>query len=179
MTSSELFFADRSNFMGAIDLRTGKLLHSYGNTTASAHHLLCLPSDPSTSHSNSSLPIGLTSISSDATLRLHSNLPSLDIGGKGNRVVEGKKPSVVGMVGGVGIGSFVWRGHGQVEEDEVVVKGDQGKDVDGEDGSGEDDEDEDDRGVWEGMSEVEDEDEGSDSEEEDGESAKVTKKAKR
>jgi ribosome biogenesis protein NSA1 len=67
-----------------------------------------------------------------------------DLGGKGNRIVEGKKPSVVGMVGGVGVGGFAYRGIGQIE----APAGAGGKVVGDDEGEAE---------VWEGMSEVDDE----------------------
>jgi len=70
------------------------------------------------------------------------------------------------MVGGVGVGGFVWRGLGEMEEEKVEKEG--GKEI------GDEESDEDDTGVWEGMSEVEDE--GSESEVEE---PVKTKKIKR
>ena len=157
LTRSEVFFSDRANLSGAMDLRTGRLLYSYPNLSCTPHHLLQLP----TSDHKSELEIRLASIGSDASLRIHSNLPAKRPGDKGN-VGAGKKAKVEGMVGGVGIGSFVFTGFGSVEVPKVKKAKKEGDDE--EDGD-EDDEELDDEEVWEGMSEVEDE--GSESEEEE------------
>ena len=142
---SELFFADRSSLVGALDLRTGRLLYTYSSMTCTAHHLLPIPPRESGS---SKLGL-LASISSDATMRLHSTVPPLVKRVKGNQIGQGVKPKVVNMVGGVGVGSFAWRGWGEVagtaRQDRVG-----GVEVENE-------EQEDGEEVWEGMSEVEDE----------------------
>lgn len=153
MYPSELFFADRSSLVGVLDLRTGRLLYSYSGMTCTAHHLLPIPS-PNAGGTG----IGLASIASDATLRLHTTVSPPNEGAKGNPVGEGRKPKIVGMVGGVGIGNAVWRGWGTLEDEEVRAdaNGDQGESGDDEDGDG---------GVWEGMSEVEDESDLDDEEE--------------
>ena len=135
---SELFFADRSSLVGALDLRTGRLLYSYPSITCTAHHLLPIPSPAS----------GLATISSDATLRLHSTVPPRAEGMKGNAGGEGRKPKVLGMVGGVGVGNAVWRGFGEMPDE----LGERGVVFSGEEEGGEMGDEE----VWEEMSEVED-----------------------
>ena len=114
--------------------------------TCSAHHLLPIP-QPEGGGSH----IGLASIASDATLRLHSTVPFPEDGTRGNPVREGKKPKIVGMVGAVGVGSAVFRGWGE------MAKGFHGtEDGYSEAEAGADEEDVDgERGMWEAMSEVE------------------------
>ncbi|ORY27216.1 hypothetical protein BCR39DRAFT_539048 [Naematelia encephala] len=182
----ELFFSDRSSFLGAIDLRTGRLLYSYPKLTSSAYHLLSIPSPPPSastssaaisisSQSNSSVILGLASISSDATLRIHSTVPPLPEGVKGNAGGEKKKASVVGSVGGVGVGGFVFRRWGNVP-DLVEVQGEGKTQAQGEEGEEEEDEGD----VWDGMSEVlEDGDSDLDSDEEEVEDDQVAKKQKK
>jgi hypothetical protein len=159
LTGSEVFFSDRANLSGAMDLRTGRLLYSYPNLSCTPHHLLQLPG----SDHKSELEIRLASVGSDASLRIHSNLPPKQPGDKGN-VGAGKKAKVEGMVGGVGIGSFVFTGFGTMEVPKVKKARTGGED--GEEGE-EDDDELDDEEVWEGMSEVEDE--GSETEDEEEE----------
>lgn len=151
-----MYFSDRANLLGALDLRNGRLIHSYPNMSCTAHHLLPLPTDSS---SSSNLTIGLATIASDAGLRIHSTLPPKREGDKGN-VGSGHKAKVEAMVGGVGIGSFLWKGHGVIEE-KVVKKAvaDGEEDEEDDEGSSGDEEE-----MWEGMSEVEDS--GSESDEE-------------
>lgn len=170
LTSSEVFFGDRANLSGAMDLRTGRLLYSYTSVSCTPHHLLHLPAAPRTPE----LPIRLASVGSDATLRIHSNLPAKKPGHKGN-VGAGRKAKVEGMVGGVGIGSFVFTGFGEIAAPKPV-KAKKVDDGEGEDGDRdeEDEESEDDEEVWEGMSEVEDD--GSDSEEEEPAPTKKSRK---
>lgn len=141
MSHSELYFADRSNLVGAVDLRTGRLLYSYSSMTSSAHHLLPLPR-PEGGRSS----VGLASIASDATMRLHTTVPPPPEGIKGNPIGEGKKPKIVGMVGGVGVGSALFRYWGEMAQSPIGIAGG------GTDGEGDDDDD--DGKVWKGMSEV-------------------------
>ena len=176
ITRSELFFADRSNFLGCMDLRTGRLLYSYPSQTATPHHLLSVPPPPGVDRNWSGLKLGLSSISSDSTLRLHSTYPILE-NQKGNvGSGSGKKVAVEGMVGGVGIGQSVFSGWNEVA-DEVKAKGSRGSRSKKEDESGDEDDEEDsdldDEEVWDDLAEVEDE---SDDEEE---IPKTTKKSKR
>ncbi|ORX40011.1 hypothetical protein BD324DRAFT_648625 [Kockovaella imperatae] len=113
----EVFFADRGNFVGCADLRTGKLMYSYPGLTSSAHHLVYLNGSPvhPTSDDNSYDEVGhtlreglLASISPDATLRLLSTVPPREPASKGNP--QGGKAKVVGVAGGVGLGSFIYTG---------------------------------------------------------------------
>ena len=82
-------------------------------------------------------------------MRLHSTVPPAGNGAKGNQIGQGMKPKVVNVVGGVGVGSFAWRGRGEVA---AANRRDNagGAEVGHE-------EQEDGEEVWEGMSEVEDE----------------------
>ncbi len=151
---SELFFADGSNLVGALDLRTGRLLYSYSTMTCTANHLLHIP-EPEGRGTN----IGLATISNDATLRLHSTVLPPAEGVKRNAIGEGKKPKIVGMVGGVGVGTALWHGWGHIPEEPQRA----GAGAEGEDREDGDEEEE----AWEGMSEVEDGDGDSYSEAED------------
>ncbi|GFZ45689.1 hypothetical protein JCM24511_03418 [Saitozyma sp. JCM 24511] len=157
--------------------------------TSTAHHLVSIPPPTGASSSSGhgsgsgsgslgfSASLGLATISSDASLRVHTTTPppegdSGNWRGNGN----GKKGGTYGMVGGVGVGGFICSGWGEISEDEAGVS-DEEEDVDDE---------EDDEEVWEGMSEVEDEgalsgeddedDEESDDEEEPPKRAKKGRK---
>ncbi|KAL7424169.1 hypothetical protein Q5752_001755 [Cryptotrichosporon argae] len=148
----ELFFADHSALLASLDLRTGRVLYNVPALTSTAHTLLPLPS-PTPAFSPL---LGLASVSSDATLRVHQTLaPPTEAGrGNGSWTATGKKGTAVGMVGGVGGGAvFVAFGEGR---DEVPDKATGAV--------GEDDEDEGEGDVWEVMDEVADEG----SEDEDG-----------
>lgn len=154
-----------------MDLRTGRLLYSYPNLSCTPHHLLALPSPPSASStssfkssSSSSPVIRLATVASDAALRIHSTLPPKKEGEKGN-LGGGRKAKVEAMVGGAGIASFIFRGHGEIA-DPVREKPKKKRGGEEEDEDVEDDEDgdSDDEEVWDEMSEVEDE--GSESEDE-------------
>lgn len=159
---SEIFFSDRANLLGAMDLRTGRLLYSYPNLSCTPHHLLPLPSTTTTSSSSSPV-IRLATVASDAALRIHSTLPPKKEGEKGN-LGGGRKAKVEGMVGGVGIASFVFKGHGEIADPVKETKKRRGGEVDDDEDEDEEDGDTDDEEVWEGMSEVKDE--GSESEDE-------------
>ena len=167
---NQIIFSDRSNLLGALDIRTGRLLYSYPNMSCTPHALLSLPTPPGPAFSSSPV-LGLATVSSDATLRVHSIIPSKKEGEKGN-AGNGRKAKVEAMVGGVGIANPLWNGWGEIAEPPKPKK--EGAE-DGEEDE-EDDEDEDDDEVWEGMSEVEDADDGSDSEEEEEVKPKSKKK---
>lgn len=156
---NELFYADRSSLLAALDMRIGKMLYSIPST-CTVHHLLSFPSiEEQPTAITSGRRIGLAGISSDASLRVYATTPVPKESVKGNWGGEGKKGGVMSMVGGVGVGGFIWRGYGQV--DKVKVEKKEGQ---------EDDDDEDDEDaveeVWDEMDEVE---EGSDSDDEDDE----------
>ncbi len=91
-------------------------------------------------------------------MRLHTTVPRLAEGVKGNAIGEGEKPKVIGMVGGIGVGIAIWRGWGKIPDEPALKEADR---ADGENGDDEDGED----GFWEGMSEVDDDDDESASEE--------------
>ncbi|OWT41313.1 hypothetical protein C362_00779 [Cryptococcus neoformans Bt1] len=166
---NELFFSDRSNYLGALDLRTGKVLYSYSSLTATPHHLLPISSENSSPLLPSTKRIGFASVSSDASLRLHTCTTPPPEDQKGNWGSNGKKGDIVGMVGGIGLGGAIFRGYG---ERQLEVRKDAKEDDVGEDES--DDEEE----MWEGMDEVEDAGEGSDSDEDDNDSEEHAPKKK-
>lgn len=175
---SEIFFSDRANFLGAMDLRTGRLLYSYPDVSCTTHHLLSLPAPPSStsasSRSSAAAPvIRLATVASDAALRIHSTLPPKKEGEKGN-LGGGRKAKVAAMVGGVGIASFLFKGYGEiaepVREKKKKRQDDEEDDEDSEEGETDDEE------VWDEMSEVEDE--GSD-DEEDEEEVPAPKKSRK
>ena len=98
----------------------------------------------------------LASISPDATLRLHSTVPPRSEAQKGNP--EGGKAKVVGMAGGVGLGSFTFMGYGQVPDpDEPLGGRERGmrNGRSGEDLEGSVPEEEDGEDVWDGLDAVE------------------------
>ncbi|KIR71097.1 hypothetical protein I310_04988 [Cryptococcus deuterogattii CA1014] len=166
---NELFFSDRSNYLGALDLRTGKVLYSYSSLTATPHHLLAISSETSSPLPPGTKRIGFASISSDASIRLHTCTTPPPQDQKGNWASEGKKGDIVGMVGGIGLGGAIFRGYGERElEIRKEVK---------EDGVGEDESD-DEEEIWEGMDEVEDAGEGSGSDEGDYDSDEDAPKKK-
>jgi ribosome biogenesis protein NSA1 len=164
-----------------MDLRTGRLLYSYPNLSCTPHHLLPLPppaisSSSSKSSSSSSPVIRLATVASDAALRIHYTLPPKKEGEKGN-LGGGRKARVEGMVGGVGIASFVFKGHREIadpikEKPKKKRGGDDGDDDDEEGDEGDSDDEE----VWDEMSEVEDE--GSDESEDEVEVPKKKKSRK-
>lgn len=157
---NELFFADRSDFFGCIDLRTGRLLYSM-NQPVSVHNMLPFPPTPA---GDGQRQVGLAALGSDAALRLIATTPSPEwVDGKppkGNWG-PGQKGVLAGMAGGVGHGTVLWRGYGEMEErkEDKKVRGD----GEGDDEAG-DEEEEAGEEVWDGMDEVADDDE---SEEED------------
>lgn len=156
----ELFFADHSNLVGAVDLRTGKMLYAIPGVSASAHFLLPLPT-PSTAFERT---VGLATVSSDATLRVCGTTPPPLVQPKGNWVTPGKKGTVVGAVGGVGVANAVFREfttHTIAAPPKEVKEGDEDEEDEDEE-VGEDEEEE----LWEGMDEVQGDEE---EEEESGE----------
>lgn len=172
LNENELFYADRASLLAALDIRTGKMLYSIPST-CTVHHLLSFPStrESSTGHT-SGRSIGLAGISSDATLRLYATTPVPQEGVKGNWGGEGKKGGVVGMVGGVGVGNFFWRGHGEAAK----VRSEKQEGEDSED----EDEEEEDEEMWEGMDAIGDDESDGDEEDsdEDEEEAPPVKKKK-
>lgn len=164
--SHTVFFADHSSLVGALDVRTGKLLYGVPGLGSTASYLAALPQGagwaaPSTAPSQVA---GLVSISSDATLRVVGVTPAPDSPPKGNWG-NGKKSVVLNSVGGVGVGTFVFAGFGsRVEERKEREKGEGGEE-DEEDDEVDDDEEEE---LWENMSVQEDDgEEESESEEEE------------
>ncbi|WWC60960.1 uncharacterized protein I303_103537 [Kwoniella dejecticola CBS 10117] len=159
----ELFFSDQSNLLASLDLRTGKILYTYSAMTATPSHLLPIPI-LGESVEKGGRRVGLGSISSDATFRIHTstNPPpaqeegSMKVKGNGNGV-EGKKGEILRVVGGVGVGQGLYRGVGQrniVPPRPLKTKtdADQG-------GAGENEEEEeevDEEELWQGMDEVKD-----------------------
>lgn len=152
--SSELFFADRSSMLGALDLRSGRVLYTYSNLSATPHVLLSLPSSSAWHAASPDLRgprFGLASLASDATIRLHAtNPPPIE-----NPKQNVTKGAIVSHAGGVGLGDVLQMGPGDEILHAAVATGDEGDD------EGVNDED-----VWEKMEDVE---EGSEdgSEEED------------
>ncbi|WRT67266.1 uncharacterized protein IL334_004233 [Kwoniella shivajii] len=172
----ELFFSDHSNLLASLDLRTGKILYTYSSLTSTPNHIIPIPtlstSEPATRR------LGLASISSDASFRLHTSTtpPAEDM--KGNFGGDGKKGEVIKMVGGIGIGQGIFRGYSErniISTIEKKVKG-EGQDADDEDNEEE---------VWQGMDAIEDtgvesseEDLDSDSESDAGEEDRIIVKSK-
>ncbi|KAJ9094198.1 hypothetical protein QFC19_008050 [Naganishia cerealis] len=156
MHDNELFFVDASSHFGVLDTRTGRTLYTYSKQTATAYSVLPLPSTAGGGSTSGQQRVGMLSLSSDATVRLHTVTPPPKEA-KGN-VVKGE---IVGMVGGVGIGTMAFSGftdlpHPDNEEEEA----------DGEDGTSEDDEDG--ENVWDDLKVVrgdsdDDDDQGEDS----------------
>lgn len=168
--ANTLFFSDHSNHVGALDLRTGKLLYSVPGLAATAHALLPLPAGagwtpPAIARDQVA---GLATISSDATLRVCGVTAAPSEPPKGNWGT-GKKASVMASVGGVGVGSFVFNGYGSGKD--VVEKKEkaEGEEEEESDDDAEIDEDEEEK-LWYGMGEVgageEDEDESDEEDEE-------------
>ncbi|WVF72100.1 hypothetical protein IAT40_006912 [Kwoniella sp. CBS 6097] len=181
----ELFFSDRSNLLGSLDLRTGKVLYTYSAATSTASHLLAIPPHSSEAEATvgvaaGSRRVGLASISSDSTFRLHTTTtpPSLSASasagsgaqtsngngnGKSNWGDEGKKGEVLRIVGGASVGNPLWRGYAQREITVVIppsttnIKARRAEGEDGEDDDDEDGEELGDEEVWEVMDEVADE----------------------
>ncbi|KAK8869687.1 hypothetical protein IAR55_000255 [Kwoniella newhampshirensis] len=160
----ELFFSDRSNLLGSLDMRTGKVLYSYSALTSTPQHLLPLPTfDTTVTPTPGTRRIGLATICSDATFRIHTTSTPPELQGVKGNWGEGnaKKGEVVGMIGGAGVGEGIFRGWG--EREVVVEKKERGE------GEGDENEDdnEDEEEVWDGMEEFEDAGE-EESDEEDG-----------
>lgn len=167
--ANTVFFSDHSNLVGALDVRTGKLLYSVPGLAATAHHLMSLPAGaewaaPSIARDQVA---GLASVSSDATLRVCGITRAPEEPPKGNWGT-GKKASVMASVGGVGVGSFVFSGYGSGRDVVEKKEKEEGQSDDEDEEVGEDEEEE----MWEGMGEVGagDEEEEDDDEDEDEES---------
>jgi ribosome biogenesis protein NSA1 len=144
MLLSELFFADRSSTLGALDLRTGRVLYTFSNISATPHYLLSIPSSPAWQQAEQEAKgprFGLASLASDATIRLHAtNPPPID-----NPKQNVSKGAIVSHAGGVGLGDILYMGPGEVVEHEVITGETESKDE-------QEEEDE----VWEKMEDVED-----------------------
>ncbi|WWC89890.1 uncharacterized protein L201_004819 [Kwoniella dendrophila CBS 6074] len=155
----ELFFSDHSNLLGSLDLRTGKILYAYSSMTCTPHQLLPLPLlNPEKDHEPAIRRIGLGSISSDATFRLHSSTnPPKEESMKSNFGGEGKKGEILKIVGGIGIGQGLFRGYSErdIKQDkpEKKNKGEIGDERDEEEDDDEDDE-LDEEQVWDNINEV-------------------------
>ncbi|KAL1413472.1 hypothetical protein Q8F55_001241 [Vanrija albida] len=159
----ELFFADHSNLVAALDLRTGRVLYTVpANATANA--LLALPDpEPRFAELAKSAAAGLASISSDATFRLFQTTPVPAVMPKGNWATGGKKSTVLSSAYGVGVGSFVFAGFGSRTEAKPPKEAKEGEDED-EDEEVDDDEEEE---LWEGMDDAGSDDEDDDSSEDE------------
>lgn len=165
-----VFFADHSSLVGALDIRTGKLLYGVPGLAATAHHLASLPAG----WSSGSQVTGLASISSDATLRVVGVTPTPDVikGNWGN----GKKASVMGSVGGVGVGTFVFTGYGSRVEEKPAKASKAGEEDEEEEDEDEDVDDDEEDEMWENMGVQEDDGESeSDEEDEDEQPSKKQK----
>ncbi|GHJ88489.1 hypothetical protein NliqN6_4891 [Naganishia liquefaciens] len=153
----ELFFVDASSQFGALDLRTGRTLYTLSKQTATAYDVLPLPSAGPVSGVGQR--IGMLSLSSDATVRLHSvSAPPKEA--KGN-VTKGE---ILGMIGGVGIGRMAYCGTTNLprDEDEENVGSD-------EDVGGEDEDEDGEETVWDDLPVVEGDEEDDDSSEDEEE----------
>lgn len=169
---SELFFVDASSQFGSLDVRTGRTLYTYSKQTATAYDVLPLPSaGPVSSSVGSKDRVGMLSLSSDATVRLHTvSAPPKEA--KGN-VTKGE---ILGMIGGVGIGKIAYVGTTDIPSEE----NEEGRQDSEEDGASEDDEDGEEN-VWNDLAVVHgDEDESdeddSESSEDEAEALKVKRK---
>lgn len=155
---SELFFGDTTSLLGSMDLRTGKVLYAYPQQTCTTSHVLPLWM-PDTSHSEKNT-IGMVSLASDATLRLHST-SSPPIEAKHN-VTKGV---ILGGIPGIGLGNPVFGGylHTWHPDENGSDAGSDDEDVQGD--------------VWDDMAVVDDVSDGSDSDEDMEEQVKKKRKA--
>ena len=160
---SELFFVDASSQFGSLDVRTGRTLYTFSKQTATAYDVLPLPHAGPVSGAGQR--VGMLSLSSDATVRMHSiSAPPKEA--KGN-VPRGE---ILGMIGGVGIGRMAYCGMTDIprEEDEGR-ESDEDSEDDGEDGE---------ENVWDDLAVVQGDDleEESESEDEEEELREARKK---
>ena len=163
LTNSELFFSDRSGLLASLDLRTGKVAYTLP-VSSTPQYLLPISAE------GRDTKVGLGSISSDATFRLHATSGVERTGNRGDK--EKWTRGIVSVAGGVG-GQGIWRGWGEMEEEKPEKVRKEGEE--GEDDS--EDEEVDEEEVWGEMSEVEDNgEEESGSEEEEEEEPVKTKK---
>lgn len=154
VSTSELFFVDASSQFGSMDIRTGRTLYTYSKQTATAYDVLPLPHAGPVSGAGQR--VGMLSLSSDATVRIHSiSAPPKEA--KGN-VPKGE---ILGMIGGVGIGKMAYCGMTDIprEEDEGR-EGEEDSDEEADDGE---------ENVWDDLAVVQGDDEEEDSESEDDE----------
>lgn len=164
----EVFFSDLSNTLGALDLRTGKMLYQVPGLSATTSWMGTIPHEMEGGgkFAAETLPkysfAGLAAVASDATLRIcQTTPPPTDGPVKGNWNTSGsKKSAVLASVGGVGVGSCVFDGFGKhtetIEREKKERQGDDEDDV-----TDEEVDDEEEEELWEGMGEAE---EGSDEE---------------
>ena len=154
----QLVVADEGNYLGVVDLKTGREVYAYANLPTSGLQLLPIPPDPLFADTKA-VEYGspFASLSSDWTIRIHSTLSSVH----GNRKQAKSKPKVEGMVGGIGGESIVFTGYSDMPSQ---------KNVAGEDGADGEDGEESDEEVWDGMEEFDDdaEDDDDDEDEDDG-----------
>jgi hypothetical protein len=156
LTTSELFFSDRSGLLASLDLRTGKVAYTLP-VSSTPQYLLPISAE------GRDTKVGLGSISSDATFRLHATSGVERTGNRGDK--EKWTRGIVSVAGGVG-GQGIWRGWGEMEEEKPEKVRKEGE----EDGDESEDEEVDEEEVWGEMSEVEDngeEESGSEDEEEE------------
>ncbi|WWC69285.1 uncharacterized protein I206_103223 [Kwoniella pini CBS 10737] len=154
---NELFFSDHSNLLASLDLRIGKILYTYSNMTSTSLNLISIPlsinnNDDDDSYNKFERRIGLSSISSDSTFRIHTTTnPPNNIKEKGNynnNGQQGKKGEILKIVGGIGIGQGLFRGKGN--RNLIIPK--TSKKNEGDDEEEEIDEEE----IWKGMDEIKD-----------------------
>ena len=150
---SELFFSDRSGLLASLDLRTGKVAYTLP-VSSTPQYLLPIPAG------GRDTKVGLGSISSDATFRLHATSGVERTGNRGDK--EKWTRGIVSVAGGVG-GEGIWRGWGEMEEEKPEKVRKEGE----EDEDESEDEEVDEEEVWEEMSEVEDAGEEASDEEDD------------
>ncbi|KAJ9106338.1 hypothetical protein QFC21_001484 [Naganishia friedmannii] len=165
LNENELFFVDASSQFGSLDVRTGRTLYTYSKQTATAHDVLSLPS-AGFAASGGKERVGMLSLSSDATVRLHTvSAPPKEA--KGN-VPRGE---ILGMIGGVGIGKMAYVGTTDIPSEENE-DGREGSDEDAASGDDEDGEE----NVWNDLEVVRgDEDESEDDSESSEDEAEVLK----
>lgn len=143
---------DASSQFGSLDVRTGRTLYTFSKQTATAYDVLPLPTAGPVSSAGQR--VGMLSLSSDATVRVHSiSAPPKEA--KGN-VPRGE---ILGMIGGVGIGRMAYYGMTDIARDEDEGR-ESDEDLDDEEGE------EGEENVWDDLAVVQ----GEDDEEEDSES---------
>ena len=151
--------------LASLDLRNGKVAYTLP-VSSTPQYLLPISAE------GRDTKVGLGSISSDATFRLHATSGVERTGNRGDK--EKWTRGIVSVAGGIG-GQGICRGWGEMEEEKPEKVRKEGE----EDGDESEDEDVDEEEVWGEMSEVEDhgeEESGSEDEEEEEEEPVKTKK---